>query len=130
MIVDSISKEDMYLLSFVSIASVFCSFSLNKEYVEPDLLMSMQNEISKKNNMIHTLQSKLKEINDNLNNENYLTALIGLSFEGFNYEENVDKIVNTIKNSAKAIFTAYYDFDDKTRTFNLKQYISYILILK
>lgn len=72
---------------------------------------------------VQDLKIKLKKANEGLNEENYLAVVLGLDFEGFDYESNVKKTLDTIKNSTKAIFTAYYEFDKKESVFNLKEMI-------
>ena len=74
-------------------------------------------------NQIQDLKIKLKNANEGLNEENYLAVVLGLDFEGFDYESNVKKTIDTIKNSTKAIFTAYYEFDKNDSVFKLKDTI-------
>lgn len=92
----------------------------------------MIQEIQAQEATIADLKKRLKLNNEGLQEEDYLAVVLGLDFDGFNYDENVAKIIGTIKNATKAIFVAYYNFEDKDHSFHLRKNIgeSYILSKK
>ena len=110
------------LIFTIILSLIDIKFSNNNE-IDDDTKKEYEETIEDLNSQVTDLRIKLKKANEGLNEENYLAVVLGLDFEGFDYESNVKKTLDTIKNSTKAIFTAYYEFDKNESVFKLKDMI-------
>jgi len=70
-----------------------------------------------------SLRAKLKEVKSGLTQENYLAAVLGLDFTGFDKQETIEKTIDTLKSSTKAIFISYFDYDEEHQEFVMQKTI-------
>ena len=113
--------------AYAPLIFVFCVTGLHYLINAPRLQMAtdtqMQEEISSLENEVAMLQAKLKNAKSGLTQENYLAAVLGLDFTGFNEDETIEKTIDTLKSSAKAIFISYFDYDEKEKAFVMRKSI-------
>lgn len=87
-----------------------CSVSEIKESEQIDELKATIEELREEN----------ETIRGGLPQRNLLTAILGLDYAGFDYDSAVKKTIDTIYESAEAIFVSYYRLDNKAQKFILK----------
>ena len=92
-------------------------------------LIDMNKQLSEKDDIIKKLQHRLRHIKEGANSENYMKIIIGMEFEGFDYQSNIQKIVNTVKGATKSIFASYYEFDSREDAFMYKYSVGESLLL-
>ncbi len=109
------------VVAFASMASMALSNEAGgggKSSMEVMLLQKEKKEIEKENN---ALKAKLREKKTEERTSNYLSVILGLEFEGFSEEENIDRVIKTIDSAIHPVFCAYYAADRGMKAFVLKQ---------
>lgn len=115
------------IFDYAPLIFVFCTTGLHYLISVPKIQIATgtqtQEIISELENEVSVLQAKLKNAKSGLTQENYLAAVLGLDFTGFNEDETIEKTIDTLKSSAKALFISYFDFDEREDAFVMRKSI-------
>lgn len=88
---------------------------------DEDERISLHERLSSLEEENEFLKEKLEDATNGLREDNYLAVVLGLEFEGFDYESNVDKTVETLREATHAPFVAYYELNTEKNVFVLKK---------
>ena len=116
----SLNDSIPYVFSLLFV--LFYLLAFNEENIELPAKINNDSEIERKNIEINILREELKEAQQGLNDNSYLAVILGLDFDSFDVNANIEKILTTIKDSTKAIYTAYYSYNEKNSCFFLQKH--------